>query len=98
MDPNYLDYFDLADPETPLGGTSGYRRIHCVQRYEPPACFPAPKASIGWLRGHLHCLYTFIATVHAGEPFQPSLACGVTLERWLAAAERSAATGAEVRL
>lgn len=98
MDPNYLDYFDIADPETPLGGTSGYRRIHCVQRYEPPACFPAPKASIGWLRGHLHCLYTFIATVHAGEPFQPSLARGVTLERWLAAAERSAATGTEARL
>lgn len=93
MDPNYLDYFDSSDPETPLGGTSGFRRIHCVQRFEKPAVFPSPKASIGWLRGHLHCLYTFIRAWHDGAPFEPSLARGIEIERWLAAVEYSAQTG-----
>jgi predicted dehydrogenase len=98
MDPNYLDHFDAADPETPLGGTAGFRRIHCIQRYPPPAMFPAPKATVGWLRGHLHCLYSFIAATHAGEPYEPSLARGVEIERMLDAAQRSASTGMPVTL
>lgn len=98
MEPNYLDYFDAADPEVPLGGTSGFRRIHCVQRYPKPAVFPSPKASIGWLRGHLHCLYTFIASYHEGQPFEPSLARGVEIERWLAVADESAGTGQTCRV
>lgn len=93
MDPNYLAYYDVSDPENPLGGTSGFRRIHCVQRFDKPVVFPAPKSSVGWLRGHLHCLYSFISAHHEGRPFDPSLARGVEIERWLAAAERSANTG-----
>jgi len=96
MDPNYLDHFDAADPEAPLGGTSGFQRIHCVQRYPAPAVFPAPRATVGWLRGHLHCLYTFIATLHAGGRFEPSLARGVEIERMLDAAQRSASEGRPV--
>lgn len=96
MDPNYLDWFDMKDPEAPLGGTSGFKRIHCVQRYMPPAIFPTPKATLGWLRGHLHCLYSFITAYHERLPFDPSLARGVEIERWLAAAERSAASGRPV--
>jgi predicted dehydrogenase len=98
MDPNYLDYFDQADPEAPLGGESGFKRIHCVQRYDPPACFPAPKATVGWLRGHLHCLYSFIASIHHGLPFDPSIARGIEIEKMLAAAARSAQTGARETL
>lgn len=98
MDPNYLDWFDQSDPETPLGGDSGFQRLHCVQRYPAPACFPAPKASVGWLRGHLHCLYSFIDSVHAGRPCEPSLARGVAIEKMLAAAARSAGTGQRVVL
>jgi len=98
MDPNYLDYFDTADPEKPLGGVSGFRRIHCVQRYDAPAAFPSPKASIGWLRGHLHCLYTFVRSWHDGAPFEPSLMRGVEIERWLDAAERSASSGQAMKL
>jgi len=96
MDPNYLDWFDLADPEQPLGGTSGFKRIHCVQRYEAPATFPAPKATIGWLRGHLHCAYTFLDTLHHERPFDPSLARGIEIEKVLAAAARSAESGGRI--
>jgi predicted dehydrogenase len=46
MQPNYLEYFDMADPEMPLGGESGYKRIHCLQRYEAPAGFPGPTSAL----------------------------------------------------
>lgn len=98
MDPNFLDHFDQAEPESPLGGASGFRRIHCVQRYGAPAVFPAPKATIGWLRGHLHCLYSFIASVHEGRPFEPSLVRGIEIEKTLAAAARSADEGRSISL
>lgn len=98
MQPNYLDYFNAADPEMPLGGTSGFKRIHCVRRYAPPAGFPSPKGTIGWLRGHLHCLYNFIAALHNGQPFDPSIARGIALEKMLDAAARSAQSGEKVTL
>lgn len=98
MDPNYLDWFDQSDPEKPLGGESGFKRIHCVQRYEPPAVFPTPKATIGWLRGHQHCLYCFIEAVHGGRPFDPSLARGIAIEKMLDAASRSAQRGVPVHV
>jgi predicted dehydrogenase len=92
MDPNYLEAYDLRAPETPLGGQRGWRRIATVQRYDKPAVFPGPKFAIGWIRGHLHCLYNFLQAVAAGRPTEPSLARGVHLQRMLAAAERSALT------
>jgi predicted dehydrogenase len=97
MEPSYLDFFDMADPEMPLGGKSGFKRIHCLQRYEAPAGFPGPKFSIGWLRGHQHCLYSFIDAVHTGKPFAPSIARGVELEKWLAKVNESAASGQAVK-
>ena len=92
MQPNYLDHFDMADPEMPLGGESGFKRIHCLQRYESPAGFPGPKFSIGWLRGHVHCLYSFIDAVHQGKPFTPSISRGIELEKWIEAVAQSADT------
>jgi predicted dehydrogenase len=98
MQPNYLDYFDVADPEMPLGGTSGFKHIHCLQRYESPAGFPGPKFNIGWLRGHLHCLYSFVDAVHNGKPFEPSIARGIELEKWLAKVGESASSCRPVTL
>jgi predicted dehydrogenase len=98
MDPNWLEWFDQSDPETPLGGEAGFKRIQCVQRYEAPSCFPTPKCSVGWLRAHLQCLYSFIAAVHAGGTFDPSLARGVAVERMLDAVQRSADSGSPVRM
>jgi predicted dehydrogenase len=98
MDPNFLEWFDQSDPDQPLGGEAGFKRIQCVQRYEPPAVFPTPKCTVGWLRAHLQCLYNFIATVHSGGAFDPSLARGVAVERMLDAAQRSADSGSPVQL
>jgi len=98
MQPNYLEYFSTSDPEMPLGGMSGFKLIHCIRRYDPPADFPAPKVSIGWLRGHLHCLHHFITCHHQGLPFNPSIARGIELEKMLSAVARSAQSGERVAL
>ncbi|NLC59391.1 MAG: Gfo/Idh/MocA family oxidoreductase [Armatimonadetes bacterium] len=92
MDPNYLEAYDLREPETPLGGQRGWRKIASVQRYEKPAAFPPSKLSIGWIRAHLHCLYSFLSAIAEGRPAEPSLQRGVELQRMLAAAARSAQT------
>lgn len=92
MQPNYLEAYDLRDPEAPLGGRRGWRQIATVHRYEKPAGFPGPKFTLGWIRGHLHCLYAFLNAIATGQPAEPSLRRGVHLQRMLSAAQRSAAT------
>ena len=90
MQPNVLEAYDLRDPEAPLGGTRGFTRIDTVQRYERPAGFPGPKFSIGWLRGHVHCLHHFLCGVADGRQVEPSLARGVALQKMLEVIRRSA--------
>ncbi len=92
MDPNYLEAYDLREPEGPIGGQRGWRRIATVQRYEKPGGFPGPKFGIGWIRGHMHCLYNFLNAVATGQPPQPSLERGLELRRMLAIAAESAAS------
>lgn len=88
--PDFLDAYDMGDSEAPFGGSRGWKRIACVQRYGDPAVFPAPKASVGWLRAHVHCLYSFLDAIATGTDAQPSLASGLELQRLLLAAQRSA--------
>ncbi len=99
MQPNYLEFFDAADPEQPQGGMSGFKTIHCIGRFgEPGGQFPPPKFAVGWLRGHIHCLYSFIDAVHTGKPFDPSIGRGIELEKVLDAIIRSATVNKPVRL
>ena len=87
MDPNYLELYDTAAEGAPLGGVRGYTRIECCGRYDPPAGgFPSPKAPIGWLRGHVHSLYSFLLAAHEGRAASPSFADGARVQRVLEAA------------
>jgi len=88
--PNYLEVYDLREPDTPFGGQRGWRQIATVQRFAEPCNFPSPKASIGWIRGHMHCLYNFLEGVMRGEQPQPSLERGLELQQILAVANKSA--------
>ena len=90
---SYLEAYDLRDPEQPVGGSRGWKKIATVQRYDKPAVFPGPKFAIGWIRGHMHCLYNFLHAVAQNQPAEPSLSRGVQLQRMLAVAQRSAETG-----
>lgn len=83
MDPNWLDFYDVEDSETPLGGQRGWKRIACVGRYEKPAGFPTPKGHIGWMRGHMHCLYNFLEAITQGRAGEPNIGHGVELQRLL---------------
>ncbi|MDH7482427.1 MAG: Gfo/Idh/MocA family oxidoreductase [Armatimonadota bacterium] len=92
MDLNWLEAYDLRDVDAPLGGSRGWKKISCVQKYDKPAVFPSGKASIGWLRGHMHCLYNFLLAVAEGKPAEPSLKRGLYVQKLLAAVEESALT------
>jgi predicted dehydrogenase len=83
MEPNWLELCELSDPDQPLGGDRGWKRIATVARYEKPAGFPGPKNTIGWMRAHMHCLYHFLEAISKGEPGDPGLAVGVELQRLL---------------
>lgn len=92
MDANYLETYDLTLPDAPLGGGRGWSKIACVQRFEKPAGFPGPKFSIGWIRAHLHSLYSFLEAVRDRENACPSLEDGLRLQRLLSIAEKSGLT------
>jgi predicted dehydrogenase len=81
MSPDFLEAYSLSDPESPIGGTRGWKRIATLQRYPAPSVFPSPRATSGWLRGHVHCLWNFLDAVARGTPAEPSLQRGVEVQR-----------------
>lgn len=90
MELHRLYYYDTAAAAKPLGGIRGWTAIDCGQRYDNPAGFPTPKASIGWLRGHMHCLYTFLNSIHTGVATGPSLEQGIYIQYLLDKVKESA--------
>lgn len=92
MEPNYLECYDEREPESPYGGQKGWRKIATVQRYGSPAVFPGPKFGIGWTRGHMHCLYSFLSAIADGRQPEPSLQRGLDVCHILATAQRSSET------
>jgi predicted dehydrogenase len=82
MEPNWLDFYDNTIGERPLGGMKGFTKIECIQRFEKPGGgFPSPKVSIGWLRGHVHCLYSFLSCVNEGRQASPSFKEGAYIQQ-----------------
>ena len=90
MEGNYLEAYSLADPDSPLGGQRGWKRIDTVHRYPAPAGWPGPKFPPGWIRAHVHCLYNFISAVAEERPAEPSLRDGVRVQYMLEEIRRSA--------
>ncbi len=90
---HHLYYYDCSAPAKPLGGTRGWTAIDCGQRYDAPAGFPTPKAAIGWIRSHMHCLYTFLNSVHTGKPIGPTLERGVRIQLLIEKVREAAASG-----
>ena len=90
MQPNYLEVYDARLPDGDLGGARGWQRIATVHKYPAPGGkFPSPKATVGWTRGHVHCLYAFLKSITDDTDPQPSLAEGIHLQRVLEAARAS---------
>lgn len=73
MDPNWLHYYDDTRIGGELGGDKGFTKIECVGRYpEPGNVFPSIKAPVGWLRGHVGSMYSFLNSVYNNTPAIPS--------------------------
>ena len=90
MQGNCLEVYSLADPDGPLGGQRGWKRIDTVHRYPEPAGWPGPKFPPGWIRAHVHCLHNFVSAVVEGRPAEPSLRDGVRLQYMLERIRQSA--------
>ena len=81
MEPNWLEFYDNTVPELPLGGVKGYTKIECVQRfYKPGGDFPSSKFSIGWIRSHVHSLYSFLNCVYEKKAASPSFKEGAYIQ------------------
>ena len=84
MEPNWLWFYDGNAKNGSYGGDRGYTKLECCGRYgEPGGIFPSFKAPIGWLRGHLHSMYSFLDCVHNGRTVCPSLADGAEIQKVL---------------
>ena len=90
MEPDWLEFYDNTLPEEPLGGCRGFTRIECVGRYAAPSGgFPSVKSGVGWLRGHVHCLYSFLACAAQNRPATPSFADGAYIQKIMGLASES---------
>ncbi len=90
-DLHHLYYYNCSLASKPIGGVRGWTAIDCGGRFEAPAGgFPAPKSQIGWLRGHMHCLYNFLDAVHRGQQVQPDITRGIAVQRMIDAVRNSA--------
>ena len=98
MDLHRLYYYDCSAASKPIGGLRGWTAIDCGQRYDQPAGFPTPKAPMGWLRGHMHCLYTFLRSIYTGKQLGPSLEQGVCIQLLMEKVKESAASKCWVKL
>lgn len=84
MDPNWLYFYDATSPAGSFGGDRGYTRIECCGRYDAPGgVFPSFKAPIGWLRGHLHGMYSFLNAVHEKRAACPDFTDAAAVQRVL---------------
>jgi predicted dehydrogenase len=99
MEANYLEAYDGRLGQGDYGGAAGWQRIACIHRYPAPGGkFPGPKFPTGWLRGHVHCLYSFLRAIAEDAAPSPSLADGLHLQRVLEAVRDSAERQAWVEL
>lgn len=94
MDCNWLHFYDNSEADSPLGGNKGYTKIECVGRYpEPQGLFPSPKASSGWLRGHVSSMFNFLNSVYTGVQTSPDFNDAAYVQSVMASAYNSAESG-----
>lgn len=81
MEPSWLEFYDNTFPDTHFGGSKGYTKIECIQKFKKPGGdFPNPKFSIGWIRSHVHSLYNFLSCVYEKKQANPSFKEGAYIQ------------------
>jgi predicted dehydrogenase len=87
-DPSWLEVYDVRDPDKPLGGMRGVRRVETSSRFDG-ARAPDWTMPPDFVRTHAECQYQFYKAVSAGRMPVPSLEDGLHIQAVMAAAERS---------
>ena len=99
MQPNFLEFYDATASDKPQGGTRGYTYIECAGRAPAPGgVFPAPKAPVGWLSGHVMSMYRFLSAVHQGTGVAPDFADGAYVQYLMELAMRSDKLGCRLEV
>ncbi|HRV03447.1 MAG: Inositol 2-dehydrogenase [candidate division TA06 bacterium ADurb.Bin131] len=98
MEPNWLWAYSMKDPDNPVGGFRGYKKIETVQKYPDATGIPLQKFSIGWIRTHVACLHSFLHSVMYNETPQPSFKDGLAVQKIIEAAYNSARDQTRVEL
>jgi predicted dehydrogenase len=98
MDAHHLEFYDASADDQPLGGVRGWTAIDTGQRYDKPAGFPGPKFAIGWIRGHMQCLYNFLDSVNKGKPGNPGLEQGIYIQKLMEKTRESARSNQRVTI
>ena len=99
MNPNYLRFYDAEGKSAPHGGERGFTAIECVGRYDmPSAVFPGMRAPIGWMRGHVHGMYSFISAVSENRKASPDFDDGAYINYVMEAAYKSDKSGREEKI
>jgi hypothetical protein len=82
MNPGFLHVYNSRDPETPLGGSRGFKSVEVLNKDpDSQSNFPGPKFNVAWLRGHLGSQYNFLKSVHENKPAVPSLKHGAYIQK-----------------
>ncbi|MDD6800434.1 MAG: Gfo/Idh/MocA family oxidoreductase [Firmicutes bacterium] len=91
MEPNWLWFYDGSRCGGDMGGDRGFTKIECVGRYPAPGgIFPGVKAPVGWLRGHIGSMYSFLECVAEGKKPCPSFDDGAYIQKVMERAYESA--------
>ncbi len=91
-DPSWLEVYDVRDPEGPLGGKRGFRKLETVQRYEGQKV-PDWSMTPSFVRTHAECQYQFLKAISEDLPPSPSMAESLRVQEVMEAAMRSSAEG-----
>jgi len=93
LQPNHLEAYNLQEPEEPIGGIRGFKRIDTIQRFPDTNKFPGPKFSVGWIDSHIACLRNFLSCVAKRKNESPTLKDGIRIQEIIDACQRSAKVG-----
>jgi predicted dehydrogenase len=96
-DPSWLEIYDVRDPDQPVGGLRGFRKLETVQRHEGQKS-PDWSMPPGFVRTHAECQYQFLKAISGDMPASPTLADGLRIQEVMEAAIRSSAEGRWVRV
>lgn len=96
-DPTWLEVYDARDPDQPLGGMRGFRKLETVQRYEG-AKAPDWSMTPNFVRAHAECQYQFMKAIAEDRQPSPTLADGLKIQEVMEAAQLASEEGRWVKI